>query len=340
MNNPAIQALALRPAPPGGTGDVIPFPQPSALREFRDLGASSPGAACRALDAAAPGVSIRPGSVAKRQSAAWRGIGGDVVRILRHEPFEIGFRAPCHLLIAHERGLRRAGETVVEGLPPSSSRDFSQKLTFVPAGAGLRERQDPRGLARATYLYVDPAGPLIDPEVRFAEVSFTPRLFFDNQVLWETALKLKALIEIGGAAGRLYAEALGVVLAHELMRLNDGVSLADPPARGGLAGWQQKAVVQYLEENLDKQIPLATLADLAQLSPFHFCRAFKQSFGMPPHRYHSSRRIERAKTLLARRARSVTDIAIEVGFSETSSFTSAFHKITGRTPTSYRRSLL
>ena len=60
---------------------------------------------------------------------------------------------------------------------------------------------------------------------------------------------------------------------------------------------------------------------------------------MPPHRYLTSQRIERAKTLLAERKRSVTEIGFDVGFSETSSFTSTFRKVTGETPTDYRRSL-
>jgi AraC family transcriptional regulator len=58
---------------------------------------------------------------------------------------------------------------------------------------------------------------------------------------------------------------------------------------------------------------------------------------MPPHRYLTSRRIERAKALLAERQRSITEIGLEVGFSETSSFTNAFRKFTGETPTGYRR---
>jgi AraC family transcriptional regulator len=53
----------------------------------------------------------------------------------------------------------------------------------------------------------------------------------------------------------------------------------------------------------------------------------------------TSQRIERAKALLAERKRSVTEIGFDVGFSETSSFTSAFRKVTGETPTDYRRSL-
>jgi len=60
---------------------------------------------------------------------------------------------------------------------------------------------------------------------------------------------------------------------------------------------------------------------------------------MPPHRYLTSRRIERAKALLVKRKLSVTEIGFDVGFSETSSFTSAFRKVTGETPTEYRRSL-
>jgi AraC family transcriptional regulator len=75
------------------------------------------------------------------------------------------------------------------------------------------------------------------------------------------------------------------------------------------------------------------------LSPYYFCRAFKQSFGIPPHRYHIKRRIERAKTLLADPASSVTDVALELGFSETSSFSAAFRHTACTTPSEYRRTL-
>jgi AraC family transcriptional regulator len=81
------------------------------------------------------------------------------------------------------------------------------------------------------------------------------------------------------------------------------------------------------------------MAELARLSPYHFCRSFKCSFGMPPHRYHSYRRIERAKQLLANRERPITSIALDIGFGDTSTFTAAFHRLTGQTPTGYRRNL-
>lgn len=292
-----------------------------------------------ALAASHHGVTITPHDIAKRQSATWRGISADVVQLTRQEHFEYGYCAPRHLLIAAERAERREGETFIEGLPLSTRHDFNHKLTFVPAGREFHGWQEPRALTRSTYLYIDPSGPLLDPELRFNEIEFEPHLFFDDPGLWDTALKLKHQVEHGGSANRLYAEALSIVLAHELVRINNGVMPAEPMRRGGLAGWQKNRVVEYIEENLAEPVSLATLAELAQLSPFHFSRAFKQSFGLPPHRYHTSRRIELAKVLLARPGLSVTDIALRIGYSETSSFTAVFRKLTGRTPTDYRRSL-
>jgi AraC family transcriptional regulator len=168
---------------------------------------------------------------------------------------------------------------------------------------------------------------------------FAPRLYFEDEALWDTAIKLATLLESPAADDELYLEALGVVLTHELARIDPATRRVHKPARGGLAAWQQRIVTSYIEEHLAEPIPLAKLAQLARLSPFYFCRAFKQSLGVPPHRYHGNRRIERAKVLLAGPARSVTETGMRVGFSETSSFTAAFRKATGLTPTSFQRGL-
>src|SRR5262249_49506327 len=105
--------------------------------------------------------------------------------------------------------------------------------------------------------------------------------------------------------------------------------------KGGLAGWQQKRVADFIEERLADDLPLSMLARQVELSPYHFARAFKRSFGASPHRYHMTRRIEHAKALL--RDRSVTEVALAVGFAETSSFSAAFRRMTGATPREYQR---
>jgi AraC family transcriptional regulator len=289
-----------------------------------------------ATDLADPMVEISPADNVKRRTAAWPGMATEIVQATRHDRIESRFRAPVHLLAAYERGVRHDGGTFIEGLPKSTLRDFRRKLIFVPAGHEYHDWQEPRILTRVIYFYFDPAG--LSPELGFADMSFAPRLFFENSGLWDTALKLTTLIETAGSDHRLYVEALGIVLAHELVRFNAGTPFMEPQVRGGLAAWQQRTVVAYIEDHLDEPISLATLAQLVRLSPYYFCRAFKQSFGIPPHRYHTGQRIERAKTLLAKSDPSVTDIGFAVGFSQTSSFTAAFRKATGLTPTAYHRS--
>jgi AraC family transcriptional regulator len=285
-------------------------------------------------------VEISPPDIVKRRTAAWPGMAAEIVQATRRDRIETRFCAPVHLLAVHERGMRRDGGTSIEGLSGSTLRDLRRKLTFVPAGHKYHDWQEPSILTRVAYFYFDPAALAIDPELGSADMSLAPRLFFEDRALLHTALKLTTLLESGGSDHRLYAEALGAVLAHELLRLNVGKACAEPPVRGGLAAWQQRTIAAYVEDNLAEPITLATLARLARLSPYYFCRAFKQSFGITPHRYHTRRRIEHAKTLLGSHAPSVTDIGFTVGFSQTSSFTAAFRKATGLTPTAFHRSLV
>jgi AraC family transcriptional regulator len=284
-------------------------------------------------------VSIAPSDIARRQIATWTGIQAEAVELTRRVPFEYGYQASSHLLIMAERAERDEGETRIEGLLKSTQQELSHKLTLVPAGHRFCGWQKPRVLGRCNYFYLDPRSPLVDPELRFAEAELKPRLFFFDRDLWDTALKLKAQVESPSPGNRLYAEALGNVMAHELLRLENGAVAPKQNIRGGLAGWQKRKLTEYIEEHLAEDISLPALAEIADLSPFHFARAFKQSFGLPPHRYLVSRRIEKAKNLLATPALPVTRIGLDLGFGEASSFTTAFRKHAGLTPTEYRRSL-
>jgi AraC family transcriptional regulator len=287
----------------------------------------------------APVVNFSPSDIARRHITTWNGLQTDAVQVVRREPFEYGFQAQHHLLIMTERSERDDGETQVEGLPKSTLHELSRTLSFVPAGHRFSGWQKPRVLTRVTFFYIDPQGPLINRDLPFCETRFKPRLFFFDKDLWETAAKLKAQSEQADLVQPQYAEALSIVLAHELLRLNNGAAPARRNVRGGLAGWQEKKVAQYIEEHLSEDISLATLAEVARLSPFHFVRSFKQSFGLPPHRYLNRLRMEQAKIFLGNPTMSVTQIASNMGFSETSSFTTTFRKQIGLTPTAYRRSL-
>jgi AraC family transcriptional regulator len=288
-------------------------------------------------DLGIPRVDYTPPHIVQRRVAAWRGLWAEAIELTQSEPYEYDFQAPFHLLIAPERSERYDGETCLEGLPKSSLRELSRRMTFVPAGRRFRGWQKPRVLSRVNLFYIDPRGPFLDPELAFDKIELKPQLFFFDPDMWATALKLKSQITAPYAVSSPYAEALGAVLCHELIRLNGGAKALPRTGRQtGLAPWQQKRVADYIETRLDARLTIADMAALVHLSPFHFSRAFKQSFGMPPHRYHMMRRVEAAKTLLNATSIPMTEIALQLGFSEASSLSAGFRRVTGVSPSAYR----
>jgi AraC family transcriptional regulator len=97
-----------------------------------------------------------------------------------------------------------------------------------------------------------------------------------------------------------------------------------------------RRVTEYIQQNLDKALPLAELAALVSMSPFHFARLFKGSTGLPPHRFVIRQRIARARACLSTPDLSIAQISRSVGFRTPSHFTTVFRRVTGVTPRSYR----
>src|SRR6266436_1035718 len=218
-----------------------------------------------------PIVEISPSDIARRRLANWGVIQADVVKVTRRETFEYGFQARRHLLIADERAEREDGETLIEGLPRSTLREFNCKLSLVPAGHRFYGWQRPRVLTRVTYFYIDLQNPLSDPESGNACRAIRPRLFFFDQAIWDTVLKLKAEVGNTDPGSRQYAEALSLVLMHELLRLERTASAAARPVRGGLPAWQQKRVVEFVQEHLAEDISLNAVPVVNQIRTYWWC---------------------------------------------------------------------
>ena len=103
-----------------------------------------------------------------------------------------------------------------------------------------------------------------------------------------------------------------------------------PPARHLLRA-KDLADARYREP-----LDIATLARAAHLSPAHFIREFRRTFGETPHQYLLTRRLERAAALLRNTDRSVADICLMVGLQSVGSFTTSFGRAYGMSPTAYR----
>jgi len=85
--------------------------------------------------------------------------------------------------------------------------------------------------------------------------------------------------------------------------------------------------------------PVRRLARVSGVSEAHFARSFKEAYGVPPHRYLLTRRIERATTLLRDTDRPITEIAFETGWSSLGTFGRTFRDVTGESPRELRARL-
>jgi AraC family transcriptional regulator len=274
----------------------------------------------------------------------WDTLTAEHVVMLCHTPHDFTLHSSRHY-IALLNAYRKDGETAVDDLPRSTLRDGRGKLIFIPASCRLQGWAQPGAAPVAfTSAYIDPG---ICPQPDSGEHQLYPMLHFEHPLLVQMMLQLNRILAQPEMYSRMYAESFGVVLISEIMHCqvvgaapNSGAVGRQPQLRGGLASWQRKAVCDYIEANLHRDISLADLAAIARLSPYHFCRAFKEAVGEPPHRYKMTRRITQAKALLANHSLSVSDVAIAVGYGNPSRFSALFRQITGHSPRAYRRKMI
>jgi AraC-like DNA-binding protein len=140
----------------------------------------------------------------------------------------------------------------------------------------------------------------------------------------------------GGVFDHILADALNTALAVRIVRC-----IAEPAAfatavANGLSGERLRRVRDYIETHLADPLNLEKIADIACLSPYHFCRSFKQATGVTPHRYVVQRRLERAKSLMRRTDRPLGLIAQDAGFTDQSHLTAVFRREIGLTPGRFR----
>ena len=118
----------------------------------------------------------------------------------------------------------------------------------------------------------------------------------------------------------------------------DGPRRPAPLRRGGLAAWQVRRALRYVDDHLGAKVDIEGLCAAIGLSRSHFSRAFKIRLGASPMAYVAVRRIERAKALMVSSTQRLADVALVCGFSDQSHLNRHFRRVVGMSPGQWRRS--
>jgi AraC family transcriptional regulator len=212
-------------------------------------------------------------------------------------------------------------------------------ITLVPAGTPVRARSSGHKDELHIFLEADLLARVaaetfgLDP----ARLTVPPLDGLDLPHLRAAMLAVDAELTTGGAGGRLAAESLANVLAVQLLRHLSAPRQPERRRDGVLPRGRLRAVVAYIEEQLDASPSLEQLAAVARLSVYHFARQFKTATGLSPHQYVIMCRVERAKQLLQGGGDlSLAEVAACAGFSDQSQFTHHFKRLVGVTPGQFR----
>jgi AraC family transcriptional regulator len=267
----------------------------------------------------------------KRMSWSW--FSAEHVRAWPGE-FEFRVKADACYLALHD-SVRTDGETTIEGGGRSAVTDLRGKLTFVPAGSSAAGWNRFEGRTSSVFaVHLSARGPAPDAN----DISILPAaLYFENDNLKSTLQKLQGALDGSGIDDRAYAETLALLLLWELRHAAEPKRARPNPIRGGLTARRLSQVKEFIDAQIPNEITISDLATLAGLSHYHFIRAFRDTVGLTPYQYILSERIRRARTLLSSPELSLGDVALAVGFSDASQLNRVFRKLTGVTPTAFRR---
>jgi AraC family transcriptional regulator len=261
----------------------------------------------------------------------------------KREAAELEFSSQSHLIILLPDGVAGGCEWSNGSQTGKLSSVAPNTILFNPAGAYLSIRNRTSQPCRILLLSIDPTlvNRLGVGDVNVADLQFRQQIGIEDQVIRLTLAAIEQEIEAPGLNSRLYIDSLLMLLLTQLMRCasNFGTPRQSAYVKGGLPNWRLKRALELLETDRTKTPSLAELAAPLRLQPTSFCRAFKQSTGRSPHRYLLEHRVNRAKEMMKDRKRTLTEIALDCGFSSSSQFSIVFKRITGVSPRNYRLSL-
>jgi AraC family transcriptional regulator len=173
--------------------------------------------------------------------------------------------------------------------------------------------------------------------IRRVKGLYAPNFGGRDLVLFGLAQALAGAMEEPGDGTALFSDCIALAFFAHIVRAYGSVPAGGWNARGGLASWQLQRARDFINANLAGDPSISEVANVCGLSTSYFVRAFKQATGVPPYRWLTKQRVERAKELLQDPGRELADIAQLCGFVDQSHFTRVFSRSEGYSPGRWRR---
>jgi AraC family transcriptional regulator len=226
---------------------------------------------------------------------------------------------------------RRNGKEFVNGMTRPGT------VTVIPAGSS--SRWDIYQPLNVVQLYLPHA--TLQRVAHEADVAapgdLVERTVHPDPVTSRLLLSGADALEGSAALDSLFRHQLTDLLATRLLAAHVGSPATFQPVMGGLSPKVLCRAIERLRSDSDADVSLSALAADAGLSRFHFCRAFKESTGLSPHAWLRQHRLEQAMNMLRDTDASVVSVAVALGYSSQTAFAAAFRKLTGETPSDWRR---
>ncbi|MDY6900097.1 MAG: AraC family transcriptional regulator [Cyanobacteriota bacterium] len=266
----------------------------------------------------------------------WDNIGVRYYSLPANETPEITFLQ--HVIAVHVDKYPIKGERLLEGRVVKETYT-NGKIAIYPAGMIQKMNWDKK--IEFINLSLEPKflESCVDESIHRNNIEILPQFAIEDPVIYSLGLALKTEVESDNDGSLLYAESVATMLAVHILR---HYAVQKPIARsftGGISRSKLELVINYVNDNLERDLSLIQLAKLAQISPNHFVRLFKHSTGTTPYQYVLDCRIKKAKQLLKNHNLTITEISHRLGFYDQSRFTNTFRKRVGITPKRYRDSL-
>ena len=211
---------------------------------------------------------------------------------------------------------------------------------FVPAGQPTYLRCQSDNMHRQSlHIYLKPE--LVGQVAEASEID-TKRINLVNCFakqdlqLHQVAMLLLAELKSNGIMGRLYVESLTQILVIHLLRHYSTLTRPITFEDRSLTRTQLQQAIDYIHTSLDRDLSLAELASVVNISPTYFASLFKRAVGTSPHQYVIQQRVKWAKEMLLKTDLAIADIALQAGFSSQSHLTQQFKRLTGMTPKQIR----